>query len=217
MRASTILRGLAGFAVAGVVSASAVIAQNPSHAHIGHVADGFRSTPDGQGLLPAGVAEAQVAAQHAGFAARDPNNLDGMKRHMGHVIHALDPSQVESGPGAGFGVKAAAAGVVRHIELAAGSDGASDNVKTHANHVATAARNVERWADEAIALANEVLDATDNSAADLVAEIEELTDAILNGRDANGDGRVGWQEGEGGLEQATFHVNAMKRGEGLGG
>ena len=43
-----------------------------------------------------------------------------------------------------------------------------------------------------------------------------LTDAILNGTDANEDGRVGWQEGEGGLAQATTHMGLIKRAEGLG-
>ena len=44
-----------------------------------------------------------------------------------------------------------------------------------------------------------------------------LTDAIVNGVDADGDGRVGWQEGEGGLAQATQHLGLLKRGEGMGG
>lgn len=215
MRPKTMLRAIAGLAVATTLGAAAVSAQNPAHTHMGHVADGFARAPDGAGLLPTAVAEAEVAAQHAGLAARDPNNLDAMKRHIAHVLHALDPSQVEGGPGKGFGVKAAAAGVVQHIELAAGSDGASDNVKTHATHVATAARNVQGWADEAIALAKEIQDATDNSAADLLAEVVELTNAMVSGTDANADGRVGWQDGEGGLAQATQHMTLMKNGEGM--
>ena len=31
----------------------------------------------------------------------------------------------------------------------------------------------------------------------------------------NGDGRTGWQEGEGGLEVAQTHGNLMKQAEGL--
>jgi len=200
-----------------VLAAAAVSAQSPAHTHIGHVADAFRGTPEGQGLLPAAVAEAAVAAQHAGFAGRDPSNLDGMKRHMGHILNAIDPTEVENGPGLGYGVKAAAAGVVRHTELAAGSEGASDNLKLHGNHIATAAGNVVTWADEVVVLARQVQEATDAAAAaEIVAELVELTNAIVSGTDANGDGRTGWQEGEGGLEQATLHMNLMKRGEGLG-
>ncbi len=217
MRTSTIGRTVFGLGILGLLGTPAVHAQSPAHTHIGHVADAFRGTPEGQGLLPAAVAEAAVAAQHAGFAGRDPSNLDGMKRHMGHILNAIDPTEVENGPGLGYGVKAAAAGVVRHTELAAGSEGASDNVKAHGNHIATAAGNVVTWADEIVVLARQVQEATDAAAAaEIVAELVELTNAIVSGTDQNGDGRTGWQEGEGGLEQATLHMNLMKRGEGLG-
>lgn len=217
MRVRDALKPICYVAVATVLAAAAASAQSPAHTHIGHVADAFRGTPEGQGLLPAAVAEAAVAAQHAGFAGRDPSNLDGMKRHMGHILNAIDPTEVENGPGLGYGVKAAAAGVVRHTELAAGSEGASDNVKAHGNHIATAAGNVVTWADEVVVLARQVQEATDAAAAaEIVAELVELTNAIVSGTDQNGDGRTGWQEGEGGLEQATLHMNLMKRGEGLG-
>lgn len=218
MRTNILFRTVFGLGVVGLLGTPPVYAQaSPAHNHMGHVADGFRSTPDGQGLLPTAVAEAEIAAQHAGFAGRDPSNLDGMKRHMAHVLNAMDPTEVENGPGLGFGVKAAAAGVVRHIELAANSDGASDNVKAHANHVATATGNVVTRADAVIALARQIQEAADaGAAAEMVEELIELTNAIVSGMDANGDGRTGWQEDEGGLAQATQHMGLMKRGEGLG-
>ena len=79
-----------------VITQDSAAQANPAHNHIGHVADGFRGTPDGVGLLDAAIAEAGVAAQHAGFAARDPSNLESMKRHMAHVLHALNPEEVEN-------------------------------------------------------------------------------------------------------------------------
>ena len=189
----------------------------PSHSHIGHVADSFRGTPDGMGLLPTAMAEAQVVAQHAGFAARDLTDLDAMKRHMGHVLNALDPTEVEDGPGLGYGVLPAINGAVRHIELAAASEGASDGVKTHAGHVATSGKNTAERADRAVALAKGVMEA--ESAADAAPMVEDLVglaEQLLAGLDANDDGRIGWQEGEGGMEQALTHLNLMKRGEGIG-
>jgi hypothetical protein len=217
---STVVRALSALALFALATPPSLRAQSddPAHMHVGHVADAFRGTPEGQGLLPAAVAEAQVAAQHAGLAARDPTNLDGLKRHAGHVLHALDPSTVESGPGGGYGVKAGADGAARHIELAAGSEGASDNVKLHANHVATAASNVSGWTDEAIELARGIQAATTaDEATEKLHELIQLTDAIANGRDTDGDGRIGWQEGEGGLAQASQHLTLMKNGEGLAG
>lgn len=205
-------------AAAVLIPADAQAQNNPVHAHIGHAADGFRGTPDGMGLLPTAVAEAEIAHQHATLAGRDPSSLEGMQRHMAHVIHALDPSEVESGPGKGYGVVAAAEGAARHTELAASSEGASDGVKTHATHVATAARHAGTMAAQAIDIAEDIQDAEDaESAAALLEELTALTDAILNGMDANGDGRIGWQEGEGGLAQAATHMGLIKRAEGLEG
>jgi len=67
-------------------------------------------------------------------------------------------------------------------------------------------------------LAQEIRDATDAAAAaELAAELKTLADQLVAGSDANQDGRVGWQESEGGLAVAETHVGLMKQGEGLGG
>ena len=50
----------------------------------------------------------------------------------------------------------------------------------------------------------------------LVNQLSTVAEQLITGVDANGDGRVGWQQGEGGLEQAEQHMNLMKKGEGLG-
>lgn len=189
----------------------------PSHIHIGHVADAFRGTPDGMGLLPAAMAEAQVVVQHAGLAARDLSDLDAMKRHVGHVLNALDPAEEENGPGLGYGMLPAINGAVRHIELAAASEGASDGVKTHASHVATSGKNTAERAERAVALAKEIMEAESaEDAAPMMEELVDLVGQLVAGLDANDDGRIGWQEGEGGIEQAQTHLDLMKRGEGLG-
>ena len=201
---------LAALAVSSLAITQDTAAQaNPAHNHIGHVADGFRGTPDGVGLLDAAIAEAGVAAQHAGFAARDPSNPDAMKRHMGHVLHALSPEEVENGPGAGYGVVAAAGGVARHIDLAASSDGASDAVKTHANHVSTAAQNTVERATQMIELAKSIQDASSASdAAGMVSQLAELGAQLTAGAGS------GWQEG--GLDACQPHLGLIKSAEGLG-
>jgi len=210
MHAKFGLTVLATLAVLSLAITQDTAAQaNPAHNHIGHVADGFRGTPDGVGLLDAALAEAGVAAQHAGFAARDPSDLDAMKRHMGHVLHALNPEEVENGPGAGYGVVAAAGGVARHIDLAASSDGASDAVKTHANHVSTAAQNTVERATQMVELAKSIQDATSASdAAGMVRRLARLGSALTVGEGS------GWQEG--GLDAAQTHLGLIKRAEGLG-
>ena len=208
--------GIMSVALAFVAFAGAQEAAAQAHNHIGHVADKWNDTPEMVGLLPAAIAEARVAAQHAGLAASDTSNLDSMKRHTAHVLHAVDPTQIENGPGAGYGVKQAAEGAAKHIMAAANSDDASGAVKTHAEHVATSARNTVARADEIVMLAQKI-DATTSAgdAAGLVTELNDLAQALLAGVDANNDGRTGWQEGEGGLETAETHLNLMKNAEGL--
>ena len=206
----------AGVIGAGGLGAPAIAGQNAAHNHIGHVTDKWNDTPDMAGLLPTAVSEAQIAARHASLAAKDPANLDAIKLHTAHVLHAVDPSRIESGPGQGYGVRRAAEGAAKHIMAAASSDGASGAVKAHSEHVATSAQNTVARADEIVMLAQKIEMA--ESAADasaLVGELNTLAQQLLGGVDANEDGRIGWQEGEGGLEVAETHANLMKQAEGL--
>ena len=206
--------------VVAVGSVTDVRAQDvvPAHVHVRHVAHTFRGTPDQQGLLPTAVAEAEIAMRHATLAANDPTDLEAIKRHTGHVLHALAPEEVDGGPGLGYGMIRAAERAAHYAELAIASEGASDGLKNHANHVATAARSAIAAAEEAVEIAESIDDAESASdAAELMEELTALVDAALNGVDADGDGRIGWQEGEGGLAQATQHLTLLLRGEGLAG
>lgn len=219
----TLLIALVGLGL--TIAQDAAAQDNPVHSHIGHIADGFRGTPDGIGLLATAIAEAEIAAKHAGIAAQNPKNLAGMKRHMNHVLHALDPEEVKAldrvatagnGPGAGYGVLAAARGVVRHMGFAAGSEGASDAVKTHSNHVATSAQNTVDRVLQMVGLARAIQEASSASdAAPIVEELVAIGAQLTAGNDANGDGGVSWQEGEGGLDTAQIHVNIIKSLEGI--
>lgn len=186
--------------------------------HIGHVVNSFPDTPNKQSLLAVANAEAKTAAQHASLGARNPANLDAMKLHAGHVLNALDPSLMAMGPGLGYGLKKAAAGIAAHIDMAAKAPGASQNVIVHANHIATSAKNTSVRVDQAIALCQKIQAAGDAAtAAGLMSQLVSVTSQLVPGFDANNDGRIGWQEGEGGLQQVEDHVKLMLAGEGLGG
>ena len=52
------------------------------------------------------------------------------------------------------------------------------------------------------------------AAAAAAQKIAELTKQILEGTDANGDGRITWEAGEGGVAQAKQHVELLIKGEG---
>ena len=199
-----------------VTTAARVVAvpDGPVGVHVGHVMNAFTDTPKGLGLLPMAMEEARIASVHAGFAARDPENLGAMKMHAGHVINAVDPTVVTAGPGLGYGVKRAALGVASHIDLAAKAPNASPNVVMHANHVATSARNTVQRADAIVALAQKIQAATTASeAASLVSQLVSLTNQLVMGEDADADGKITWKQGEGGLAQCEEHVTLLLAGE----
>lgn len=187
----------------------------PAGVHAGHVANAFDDTPNlGQGLLPTAIAEARIAAQHATLATRQPENLEYMKTHAGHVIHALDPASIPTlmAPGLGYGVKKAATGVVTHIELAGAATGAPQQIVLHSKHIAISARNTLVRVHQIIALAQKVRAATTAAeAAALVSQMASLADQLMAGTDANSDGRITWEVGEGGLQHADDHIRMMLR------
>jgi hypothetical protein len=205
--------------LAGNVLAGGVIAAQPAnmaHVHIGHVTDSFKDTPKQQGLLPTAQAEAQIAQQHAALAMKSPDNLDSLKLHAGHVLHAIDPSAVEKGPGLGYGLKKAAQGAASHIQLAARAEGASQNVKTHEAHVSASLNNVIKRADAMADLAQRIRASSSAAeAATLAGQLNTLAEQVIKGVDANADGRITWEVGEGGLDQAQQHMALMKKAEGI--
>ena len=67
--------------LAGCAAKMDKMAMSGAHTHMGHVTSGWKDTPDQQGLLPTAIAETNIAAQHAGFAAGKPTDLAWMKTH----------------------------------------------------------------------------------------------------------------------------------------
>lgn len=187
-----------------------------SVAHLKHVTESWGDTPGKQGLAPTMEAEAKIAEKHAGFAASKPDDLAWVQKHIRHVRHAIDASTESSGPGKGYGVLKAANGVVKHINLAASSSDASGSLKTHSRHVATSAGNVVRWSNRVILLSENILSANASKKKDMkgvakwVKALHATTEQILNGNDANGDGKVSWDYGEGGIAQANQHLGFIK-------
>lgn len=181
-------------------------------AHVGHVADEFNGTPEGRGLLPTARAEAEIVVRHAELAARDTMNLESMQTHAGHVLHAVDPGLMPQGPGLGYGLKRAAEASEVHMSFIEELDGAPWAVDTYAGHVEDSCENTADRADEIIEAAQEIRLADDVSDAQPhVRELLELTDALINGVDANNDGGVGARRGEGGLVQAEQNLATLRK------
>jgi hypothetical protein len=171
----------------------------PAHLHLGHVMTNWRDTPGTRGFLPVAVDEARVAALHAKLAVKG-SSLDDIKLHAGHVLNALDPTVEPKGPGAGYGVKKAAAGALQHLDFAAKADGTTANITTHAAQVSSSLSNVLQWVDQAIAAAQRIRAATDAAEA---ARIATDLDALM--RRINDEG----------LQQAQTHMGLILKTEGL--
>ena len=187
-----------------------------AHVHMRHVLSGWQDTPDQAGLLPTAIAEADVAVQHAGFAASRPDDLDWMKLHVGHVVNAVDPTAEPAGPGLGYGVKRAAAGVAQHVGFAAASQGASDNVKLHAEHVTTSAGNVVQWSERIITPRRRRQRGDQRRGGGAHGRRDRDLDARDPQRDRCRRRRSGELAGRrGGLAQAEQHMEFMRQGEGL--
>lgn len=203
---------------AAVVSASTntVFAGSKAHAHMGHVSKSWSDTPSKKGLLPTAIVEAKIAAFHANAAAKKLKDLKWMQLHTHHVLHAVDASLEAKGPGKGYGVVKAAKGTAFHIKVAAKQADASDNVKTHALHVATSAQNTVDRAMQIIGIGKQILAAkTAKEAAPLVGKMAIVANQLEKGHDADGNGEISWEKGEGGLAVSKVHMGVMYELEGL--
>ena len=190
-------------------------APNLVRVHLAHVATTFQDAPSQQGLMATALGEAKIAAQHAALAAKAGDNLEAMKLHAGHVLHATDPSIEMTGPGLGFGVRRAAAGIAEHLQRAAKVPNASTNVLTLASRVFASSNNTVKRSEEIIAVAHRIrAAATAADAAADVVRLATLTQQLTSGLDVNKDGQIGWQTGEGGLEQAQAQMQLLLKGEG---
>ena len=171
----------------------------PAHLHLGHVMTNWRDTPGTRGFLPVAVDEARIAALHAKLAVKG-SSLDDITLHAAHVLNALDPSVEPKGPGAGYGVKKAAAGALQHLDFAANADGTTVNITTHAAQVSSSLSNVLQWVDQAIAAAQRIRAATD--AAEAAGPAADLAALVLRISDE-------------GLQQAQTHMGLIMKAEGL--
>lgn len=169
-------------------------------------------TPGGMGLLETGMAEAQIALQHAALAGQDSTSLSNMQRHMPHVIHAVDPDQGSQGPGMGYGVRRAARQILAQIEGAQSVEGVPGVLTFHGPWVAMAARGTVARSDEVVALARQVQNAASAEAGNqLVRRLAAAVRAMTYGFDRDGDRRIGHAEDEMGLAQVAHHLALVER------
>ena len=186
--------------------------------HLGHVTEGFADTPLGMSLLKTAMIEGEIAAAWVRVAGVDTLNLARMHRAMQNVLHAIDPVEVPSGAGMGFGFRRASEAVGMHTELAmtAVTDSLAPALAFHGPFVTRAAQAARARADDAVALARQVQATQDvGSALRLVDRLAETVRVMMYGEDQDRDGRVGQTENEVGLAQAVYHLSLVYRVSGI--
>lgn len=194
------------------VNASYAASSREATMHLGHVDTSWKDTPNQVGLLQTARQEATIALTHANLAKQKPTDVAWVKMHSTHVAHALNG--VGDGPGLGYGVIAASKGVALHMKLASTSEGASGNLKLHAEHVISTANNTKAVAEKMLKITQDIQ--RSSSAIDvsrLVTELAKWSDILMIGQDGNQDGQITWHPGEGGLDVAQMHMRLLRNGE----
>jgi len=188
--------------------------------HIRHVLiAGAGDDPLKKGYLNGASDQAAVALLHANLALSEANNgnLAGAKLHAEHVVNIIDGTTEDlngdgqgQNPGDGIGLVTYAAAAGTHTGFAAASVPDSTPITENAVQVQTATANVLAWAADAKTNAGLVQRQTTLSLATLFVEkTASSLGAVINGRDANGNGSVEALTGEAGLTQARWYAQWM--------
>lgn len=141
-----------------------------AHVHVGHAITAWSDTPGKQALFDVALAEAAVAAEHAVYAVDGARDVAAVRLHLGHVLHAVDPTREPSGPGTGYGLVKAIDGCADHLRFAREVRDASDNLKAGLPAVIGTLEPLRRDARAVAALAAEGRGATDAAAAAAYAQ-----------------------------------------------
>lgn len=207
---------------------AALAAQDPNDAesvalharHVIHALDPAEAE-GGPGLGYGLVKAAERTAHYTELATRSDGAADGIATHGPHVIEATRNAEAN----ARITLDTAREILERTAEDTPAPDSVGTAEDTPVPDSADAAEDTsvpDRTDAAEDASAADRTDAAEGEPTspeepleDLVARLEALTAAVLNGADLDGDGRVEWSGGEGGLAQATTHLDLLIRAEGI--
>jgi hypothetical protein len=180
-------------------------------------------TPEEKGYLAGAEEQAMLAIDHGGFLSESlgVGDMNTARQHAEHVVNILSGEASErfgdldndgfaQNPGDGFGVLTYLERASAHAQMAATADGVTQEVTLHSGHTVIGIDNAVAYAEEAIQAAGRVLASDTVDEAEQAEEIlNNSLDALLNGRDDNGDGLVAPIPGEGGILIAYEHALKM--------
>ena len=191
--------------------------------HIRHLLTAFPANPNSIAFIVGAQEQTLIAAEHMGFLLEEiaADDIREAQRHAEHVVNILDGEagdtfgdldgdSLAQNPGDGVGVRGYLLGTKEHTTLATDAEGATDEIRLHAEHVIISSDNTLERIDEAIAQALRIIASDSASEAQPAAEeLAQLIDALTSGVDANDDGNVAPIPGEGGIIIAYIHAQNM--------
>lgn len=184
-----------------------------AHTHIGHAMTGWPDTPGQKGLFVTAEDAGRTALKEAEKASAKGNDLAEIKHDVSLVILATDPEsslEDDATVKTKYGLRNALTAAVNHINYAADSRDASENVRKSAPVFTKHAQVVLDRCDLVVALGNDILQSrSPDDARLLVGQLTKLTDANVNGAESNGDGVPGSVPAEYGMKQLRAELQAM--------
>jgi hypothetical protein len=179
-----------------------------SHAHVGHGLTHWQDTPGNKGLFTVAREEISIA-RSATDAALAAAAVTEKVTHIHNVVHALNPDQQPNGNGLGYGALRALRSAIEHLEYAATSEDASENI---VSSVASLSQLGEAILERLRATSSAAKTASLNDPLTLDRAAVELRIGLIGaieGIDANRDGRIEATPDEAGLDQLHAQLQAM--------
>lgn len=180
-----------------------------SHAHVGHCLTTWHDTPHEQGLFQVAMQELDTARRESDAALAAEQTPIQRAVHIDNAVHALSPDVQPLGPGLNYGAIRALENAVEHLEYAATSGDASQNVVS----------SVAVLSEIGVAVVARLRTATtqaksagvnDPAALERAAlELRSTLRAAAVGVDANGNGQIEPNAAEAGIEQLHAQLGAM--------
>ena len=180
-----------------------------------NITKGSPATPGNIGFLRLAEREAATALEQLDLALA-AEDFAALRSRTSDLLHVIDPSLEAEGPGTGTGLLYAVAAINANLTIASEMEGASANLKTQAQRAITASDNVIEWSQQVLDAAKlaQMVPSIVEARASLMS-ISRTLNNIIYGHDADKDGKIGWQLGEGGLPQVRKYVEYHAQGEGL--
>lgn len=197
--------------------------------HVRHVIVSYLDAPDGTGLVhglwtTVDNIDTSVYELDQAFKNRDEETLRVKAEEViNQIVGNAHPDLYKdwngdskiTDPSDGYGLLATdeqgyALQTISHAEFAAQSADATENIKTHSEHVVTCINNIEGWSEQMLDLTLQLQEISFGPEMEpLISQLLKLSSNMLYGVDTNGNGLIEAVVGEGGADTVYEHAYYM--------